>query len=54
MQNNIILEERNKLIIENKKYQEIIDMLLDALEDEHMGLRAEYIKQIYERYRIKY
>ena len=37
-------------------YQEIIEYLLDALEEEHMDLRAVYIKQLKEKfgYELKY
>lgn len=48
-------EKREKAIRANRKISEdnVINYLLDMLEDEHMGMRAEAVKQIKERFGVE-
>lgn len=48
-------EKREKAIRANRKASEdnVINYLLDMLEDEHMGMRAEAVKQIKERFGVE-
>ena len=54
VQEKIILAERNGLLEQIKNRDEVIEFLLDALEDEHMGSRAIYSKEISEEWNLYY
>lgn len=43
-----------KVVKENKCKDEIIEFLLDALEDEHMGMRAWTIEKVKDKFGIEY
>ena len=54
VQEKILLNERKELLHQIKQRDEVIDFLLDVLESEHMGLRAAYNKEIFEKWDLQY
>lgn len=54
VQEKILITERKELLEQLKIRDEVIDFLLDALEDEHMGMRAEYSEEISEKWNLYY
>ena len=54
VQEKILLNERKELLHQIKQRDEVIDFLLDALESEHMGLRAAYNKEIFAKWDLQY
>ena len=54
VQEKILINERKELLNQLKARDEAIDFLLDALESEHMGLRAAYSKEISEKLNLYY
>ena len=58
MENNIYFKDRNNndytKYTSEKDYKKIILFLLDALEDEHMGMKDFYIQEIRNEYNIDF
>ena len=54
IQEKILINERKELLNQIKARDEVIDFLLDALESEHMGLRAVYNKEIFVKWDLQY
>lgn len=54
VQEKILINERKELLNQIKSRDEVIDFLLDALESEHMGLRAIYNKEIFVKWDLQY
>lgn len=54
VQEKILIAERKKMLDEIKQRDSVIEFLLDALEDEHMGMRAAYSKEISEKWELYY
>lgn len=54
VQEKILLNERKNLLNQIKARDEVIDFLLDALEDEHMGSRVVYNKEIFAKWDLQY
>lgn len=54
VQEKIILAERNMLLEQIENRDQVIEFLLDALEDEHMDMRAAYSKEIFEKWDLQY
>lgn len=54
IQKKILINERKELLNQIKARDEVIDFLLDALEDEHIGSRAVYNKEIFAKWDLQY
>lgn len=54
VQEKILLNERKELLNQIKARDEVIDFLLDALEDEHIGARAFYNREIFTKWDLQY
>lgn len=54
IQEKILINERKELLNQIKARDEVIDFLLDALEDEHMGSRTFYNKEIFAKWDLQY
>ena len=54
VQEKILMNERKELLNQLKARDEVIEFLLNALEDEHMGMRGEYSKEISEKWNLYY
>lgn len=49
-----LIQERKYLLSCIKERDSIIDLLLDAIEEEHIGSRSIYSKIIFDKYNIQY
>ena len=49
-----LIQERKYLLCCIKERDSIIDWLLDAIEEEHIGSRSIYSKIIFDKYNIQY
>lgn len=54
VQEKILISERKSLLDQIKVRDEVIDFLLDALEEEHMGSRGACSKEILTRWGLQY
>lgn len=54
VQEKILINERKNLLNQIKVRDEVIDFLLDALEEEHMGSRAACVEEILIQWGLEY
>ena len=54
IQEKILINERKELLDQIKVRDEVIDFLLDALEEEHMGSRGVYNEKILTQWGLDY
>lgn len=54
VQKKILINKRKELLEQIKVRDEVIDFLLDALEEEHMGSREVYNREIFVRWNLEY